>query len=151
MENCFLNCCYDSLLIGTRSECDRFSCQEGKHDPVFNLYYHKVNNEYFYCVSRKLLGRYWKYVVEYCDSFYPSRCDKCDICNEMTEIFSELQDSCFFNPRTSVANNQEDIPYQPVLWRIFNSVINKGNKKFRIEIGMSVKHRGLVLNYGATC
>ena len=54
MENCFLNCCYDSLLIGTRSECDRFSYQEGKHDPVFNLYYHKVNNEYFHCVSRKL-------------------------------------------------------------------------------------------------
>ena len=90
-------------------------------------------------------------MVEDRDAFCPSRYDKCNICNEMTEIFSELQDSYFFYRRTSVANNQEDIPYQPVLWRIFNSVINKGNKKFRIEIGMSVKHRGLVLNYGATC
>ena len=44
MENRFLICCRDSLLIGTRSECNRFSCQEGKHLPVFNLYYHKNNN-----------------------------------------------------------------------------------------------------------
>ena len=78
------------------------------------------------------------------DAFCPSRCDKCNICNEMTEIFSELQDSYFFYRRTSVENNQEYIPYQPALWRIFNSLINKGNKKFRIEIGKSFKHRGLV-------
>ena len=42
MENRFEICCLDSLLIGTRSECDRLSCTEGKHAPVFNLYYHKV-------------------------------------------------------------------------------------------------------------
>ena len=68
----------------------------------------------------------------------------------MTEIFTELQDRYFFCPRTSLANNQEDIPYQSALWRIFNSAIIKGNKKFRIEIGKSVKHRGLVLNYEKT-
>ena len=117
---------------------------------MFNLYYHQVNNEYFYCVNRKQLGQYWKCVVEDQDVICPSRCDKCNICNEMTEIFTELQDSYFFCPTTSVANNQEDIPYQPVLWRIFNSAINKGNKKIRIEIGKSVKHHGLVLNYGET-
>ena len=89
-------------------------------------------------------------MVEDRDTFCPSRCDKCNICNEMTEIFSELQDSYFFYPRTSFANNPEGIPYQPVLWRIFKSVINKSNKKFCIEIGKSVKHHGLVLNYGAT-
>ena len=44
MENRFEICCHDSLLIGTRSECDRLSC-EGKRKPVFNLYYHKANNE----------------------------------------------------------------------------------------------------------
>ena len=33
MENRFLNCCHDSLLIGTLSECDRFFCKEGKHHP----------------------------------------------------------------------------------------------------------------------
>ena len=101
-------------------------------------------------MNRKQLGQYWKCVVEDRDAFCPSRCDKYNIFNEMTETFSELQDSYFFYPRTSVANNPEDIPYPPVLWRIFKSVINKGNKKFRIEIGKSVKHHGLVLNYGAT-
>ena len=109
-------------------ECDRFSFQEGKHVPAFNLCYHKGNNEYFYYINRKQLGQYWRCVVEDRDAFCPSRCDKCNICNEMAEIFSELQDSYFFYPRTSVANNPEDIPYPPVLWRIFKSVINKGNK-----------------------
>ena len=60
MENSFLNCYHDSLLIGTRSECERFSCQEGKHDPMFNLYYYK-DKEYFYCVNKKQLGQYWKF------------------------------------------------------------------------------------------
>ena len=80
MVNHFLLCCYDSLLVGTRSECDRFSFQEGKHSPVFNLYFHKTNNEYFSCINREQLGQYWKCVVE------------------------------------------EKLPYQPILWRIFNSV-----------------------------
>ena len=57
MENHFLICCRDSLLIGTRSECDRFCCQEGKHLPLFNLYYHNSNNEYFCCLNRKQLGQ----------------------------------------------------------------------------------------------
>ena len=55
-------------------------------------------------------------MVEDRDAFCPSRCDKCNICNEITEIFTELQDNYSLYPRTSVANNQEDIPYQPVLW-----------------------------------
>ena len=42
MENRFLNCCFDYALTGTRSEYDRLSF-EGNHDPVFHLYYHKVN------------------------------------------------------------------------------------------------------------
>ena len=50
MENRFFLCCHDSLLIDTRSECDRFSCQ-GKHLPVFNLYHHQNNNEYFCCLN----------------------------------------------------------------------------------------------------
>ena len=51
MENRFSICCHDSLLIGTRSERDRLSCQEGKHSPVFNVYYHQGNNKYFYCLN----------------------------------------------------------------------------------------------------
>ena len=99
----------------TRSECDRFSCQEGNHSPVFNLYFHKGNNEYFYCINREQLGQYWKCVVEDRDSFCPSRCDQCNICKEMSDVFTELQDSYFFHPKTSVANNQENLPYQSVL------------------------------------
>ena len=114
MENHFLNCCYDSLLIGTQSECDRLSCQ-GNQLHVFNLYYHKNNNEYFYCLNRDQLGQYWQCVVEDRDLFCPNRCDQCNICKEMSDIFTELQDSYFFYPKTSVANNQEEIPYQPVL------------------------------------
>ena len=46
MENHFLTCCHDSLLIGTRSECDRLQCQ-GKYDPVFNVSYHKEMSHVF--------------------------------------------------------------------------------------------------------
>ena len=137
MENRFLLCCHDSLLVGTRSECDRFSCQEGNHSPVFNLYFHKGNNEYFYCINREQLGQYWKCVVEDRDSFCPSRCDQCNICKEMSDVFTELQDTY--------------LPYQPVLWRVFNSVINKNNKNFRIEITKSIPPSGSVLNYRKIC
>ena len=53
--------------------------------------------------------------------FCAERCDKCNICKEMTDVFTELQDSYFFYAKTVVANNQDNIPYQPVLWRIFTS------------------------------
>ena len=69
----------------------------------------------------------------------------------MSDIFTVLQDSYFFYLKTSIANNQEKIRYQPVLWRAFNSVINKNNNKFRIDIGKPIPHRGLGLNYGKTC
>ena len=46
----------------------------------------------------------------------------------MSDVFSELQGSYFFYPRTDYANNQEDIPYQPILWKMFTSVIDKNNK-----------------------
>ena len=64
MENRFLTCCFDSVLIGTRSECDRLSCEHEKHFPEFEVYYHKVNNRYFYCLNRKQLGQYWRCVIK---------------------------------------------------------------------------------------
>ena len=82
-------------MIGTRSKCDRLQCQ-GKHDPVFNVFYHKVNNHFFYCLNRNQLGQYWKCVVEDRDFLCSSRCDRCSICKEMSDVFSELQGSCFF-------------------------------------------------------
>ena len=151
MENRFEICYHDSLLIGTRSECDRLSCIEGNHAPLFNLYYHKINNEYFYCVNREQLGQYWHCVVEDRDTLCPYRCDKCKMCKEMSDVFPELQDSYFFYPRTDAANSQEEIPYQPILWIISTTVIDKNNERFRIEIGKSNPNRDLVLNYGKTC
>ena len=150
MENGFLKYCFDSLLIGTRSECDRFRCQEGNHNPAFKLYHHKVNNEYFYWVNRDQLGQYWKCMVDDRDYICPQKCDKCAICKEMTDMFTELTYSYFSYPKTSVANNQEEIPWQPVRRRVFNSVINKNDNNFCIEIEESIPHRGFILNYGKT-
>ena len=111
-------------MIGTRSECDRLSCEHEKHSLEFDVYYHKVNNEYFYRLNRKQLGQYWQCVTKDRDTFCPERCEKCSICKEMTDIFSGLQDSFLFYPKQSVAKNFDQVSYQPVLWRIFNSVID---------------------------
>ena len=51
----------------------------------------------------------------------------------MADVFTELQDSYFFYPNTSVANNQEVTPYQPVLWCIFTSIIDKNNEKISYQ------------------
>ena len=55
----------------------------------------------------------------------------------------------FFYPKQSLANNFNQVPYQPVLWCVFDSVIDK-KKKIRIEIEKSIPHIGLVLDYGKT-
>ena len=49
-----------------------------------------------------------------------------------------------------LANNRDEIPYQPVLWRIFTSTLNKRNEKVRIEIAKSVPNTGFVLDYRQT-
>ena len=70
----------------------------------------------------------------------------------MYHVFVELQyffTSYFFIPNTKVANNNEDKPYQPVIWRVYNRPSNK--KEFRIEIAKSIPRIGLVLDYGQTC
>ena len=48
------------------------------------------------CVNRQQLGVYWLCVTEDGDSFCLDRCDKCNICKEMSDVFAELQDSYFF-------------------------------------------------------
>ena len=47
-------------------------------------------------MNRDQLEQYWHCVVEDRDTFFPDRCDKCNICKEMTNAFTELQDSYFF-------------------------------------------------------
>ena len=101
-------------------------------------------------MNRNQLGQYWKCVVEDRDFFCSSRCDRCSICKEISGAFSELQDSYFFDLKTTVAINYDEIPYQPVLWRMFNSTLNKRNERFRIKIAKSVPNTGLVLDYGQT-
>ena len=73
------------------------------------------------------------------------------MCKEMSDVFAELQDSYFFYPRTDTEISQEEVPYQPILWKIFTSIIYENNKRFRTEIGKSIPSQGLVLNYGKTC
>ena len=110
MENRFLACCFDSLLIGTCSECDRLSCEYEKHSSEFDVYYHNVNNEYFYCLNRKQLGQYWQCVIKDRDTFCHERCEKCSIFKEMRDSFTELQDSFVFCPKQSLANNVDPDP-----------------------------------------
>ena len=56
----------------------------------------------------------------------------------------------FFYPKTTLANNHDEIPYQAVLWCIFTSARNKRNEEFRIEIAKSIPNTGLILDYGQT-
>ena len=150
MENRFLNCCHDYVLTGTRSEFDSLSFQ-GNHNPVFNLYYHKVNKTWCYCLNRNQLVQYWQCVVQDRDTFCRSRCDRCNLCKEMNDVFVELQDVYFFSPKTTPANNEEPKPYQPVLWRVFTNIIDKNRKQLYIEIAKSIPSYDLALDYGKTC
>ena len=122
--NRFENCCFDYALIGTHSECGRLSC-EGQHKPVFNLYYHKINKETCYCLNQDQLGQFWQCVVNDRNKFCPECCEKCHVCNIMYEVFVELQNAYLFSPKTTQANSEEPIPYQPVLWCVFTNVIDK--------------------------
>ena len=150
MENRFLNCCHDYVLTGTRSEFDSLSFQ-GNHNPVFNLYYHKVNKTWCYCLNRNQLVQYWQCVVQDRDTFCQSRCDRCNLCKEMNDVFVELQDVYCFSPKTTPANNEEPKPYQPVLWRVFTNIIDKNRKQLYIEIAKSIPSYDLALDYGKTC
>ena len=56
----------------------------------------------------------------------------------------------FIYPKSRPSNNQENIPYQPVLWRVYDKIINKNSNIFYIETAKSIPHHDLVLNYGQT-
>ena len=56
----------------------------------------------------------------------------------------------FFYPKKSVVKNFHQVSYQPILWHVFNSVIDKNNKKFRVQVGKAIPHTELVLNYEKT-
>ena len=137
-------------MTSTRSGCERLSC-EGNHNPAFNLFYHKTNKEWCYCLNRNQLGQYWQCVIKDRDTFCPARCDTCTVCKEMNDVFVELQDAYFFNPNTKPVNNSEPKPYQPVLWHMLTNIIDKNIKQFYIAIAKSIPSYDIVLNYGKTC
>ena len=142
MSYYFQKCCFEAEVIGKRAECNRLNC-DGKH-AKFTLFLHKVNNEYFYYLNRKQLEEYWKCVVKDQEVFCPQKCNNCIVCKFLTKAYDELKSAYFFSAR-------KDMPYQPILWKIFTNVIDKTNKIiFRIEIGKTVKAFNLVYN-GETC
>ena len=142
MPHYFQKCCFEADVIAKRTECDRLSC-EGKHRE-FTVFHHKKNNEVFYCLNRKQLEEYSKCVVKDQEVFCPEKCNNCVVCKFLTGAYDVLKDAYFFSAR-------KDMPYQPILWRIFTNVIDKPNKIiFRVEIGKTVKAFNLVYN-GETC
>ena len=136
-------------MIGTRSECDRLSCEYEKHSLEFDVYYHKVNNEYFYCLNRKQLGQYCQCVTKMCILFVLK-----DVKNAVFvrkwQIFSADYKivSCFIQNRVLQKTlikfhiNQFCGVYL-IVWMI-------KKKKIRIEIRKLIPHAGLVLDYGKT-
>ena len=54
-------------------------------------------------------------------------------------FFLSCKTGGFFYPKTTVANNHDEIPYQPVLWHVFTSILDKKNRKFRLEIAKSIE------------
>ena len=135
-EYFFHKCCFDADVIGKWTECDRLSC-EGNHTE-FTLFFHKTNNESFYCLNRRQLEEYWKCVVKDQEVFCPDKCNNCYVCKSLTEVYENLKDFYFFSPR-------KDMPYQPIFWQIFTNATDHKNKPvFRAEIGKTVKGTGRV-------
>ena len=54
-------------------------------------------------------------------------------------FFLSCKTGGFFYSKTTVANNHDEIPYQPVLWHVFTSILDKKNRKFRLEIAKSIE------------
>ena len=140
MNNRFEICCHDYELVRKTSQCEQLYCS-GDHMPEFCVIFHKENNTSCYCLNRKQLGQYWQCIIK--DRLYPRSCGHCQICRQVSHVFSELQDSFFFSPRVSVF---DEIPLQPVAWRIFSA-----KTEIYIEIAKSKKSAGIITAHGEVC
>ena len=107
------------------------------------VYFHKVNNKSCYCFNRKQLRHYWFCIKQDREKLCLKSCSRCEICKEISHIFSELTDAYFFTPKKSTDEN--DIPFQPVLWRVFSA------NEVYIEIAKSKKSIGIITDYGEVC
>ena len=107
-----------------------------KHDPPFENFFQKNNDEYCYCLDRNQLNQYWSILVKL---LCPRDCRKRFACKEFSLIYPELKESYFLCANVSSSGHMK--PYQPVKWCIFTAT-NK--KKLRIEIAKSIPNDGLV-------
>ena len=98
MNYYFEKCCFDYELVRKTYQCDRVTCQ-GNHDPEFSVYFLKVNNESCYCLNRKQLRQYWCCIVQDREKLCPMSCSRCEICKEVSHVFSELKDTYFLHPK----------------------------------------------------
>ena len=128
MENRFEKCCFDYDLVCVTTQFDRLNC-ESNQDPPFEIFFHKNNDEYCYCLDRNQLDQYWHCVTQNMKLLCPRDCGKCFACKEFLLIYTELKESYFFCANVSSSGHMK--PYQPVKWRIFTTT-NK--KKIRMEI-----------------
>ena len=91
----FKKSCFDAQVVGTQKECDILNC-DGKHTE-FTLFFHKVNNEYLYCLNRKQLDEYWECIVKDQEIFCSEKCHDCVVCKFLTEASDGLRRIYFFH------------------------------------------------------
>ena len=84
MSYYFQKCFFYSEKLGVRNECDRLSCANGKH--YFALFFHRTNNESFYCLNGRQLTEYWRCVIAEQEAFCPGRCCKFDIYKDFNNL-----------------------------------------------------------------
>ena len=112
MTYSFQKYCFDSGKIGLVKECNRISCiLNGSHN--FDLFFHRNNDESFYCVNIKRLGSMGS-VYKMIDKLCPNNCNECTVCKEFAVVFENLQDAYFFSP-----NKDKN---KPVKWKVFLKV-----------------------------
>ena len=91
----FKKCYFDAQVVGTQKECDILNC-DGKLTE-FTLFFHKVNNEYFYCLNRKQLDEYWECIVKDQEIFCSEKCHDCVVCKFLIEASDGLRRIYFFH------------------------------------------------------
>ena len=100
-------------------------------------------------MNHKELGQYWQLSLQIEMLFVLKNVKNAVFVKKWQMFLLNCKIVSFFIHK-SVAYNFDQVPYQPKFWRVLNSVIDKRNKKFRIEIGKSIPHTEFVLNYGRT-
>ena len=81
------------------------------------------------------------------ETFCPEKCEKCNICKDVATVFQQLHNSYFFKANTSIHMHDLKFPFQPALWRVFNSTIDKNTKNFYTEIAKSFQSQHMILGY----